>query len=187
VAGRSGGSGAQAGAAEINYQFTCLAGKAGNNQKLESIPEYTNFRSCNICIFGFLYLIIDHYMKQAITTSNAPEAVGPYSQAIKSGNLVFLSGQIGLTPAGEMVLGGIEAEARQIMENLKTVLAAAGLDFSAVLKTTIYLADLNDFVKVNEIYSSYFSKPFPARATVGVAALPRGAKIEIEAVALSAG
>src|SRR6476620_11572924 len=121
-----------------------------------------------------------------VSTPHAPAAIGPYSQAVRAGSFVFLSGQIPLDPAtGEMVGGDdVEAQALQVMSNLKAVLAAAGASFSKVVKTTIFLTDLADFVRVNKIYGSCFEgiEP-PARATVQVAALPRGAKVEIEATA----
>jgi 2-iminobutanoate/2-iminopropanoate deaminase len=122
--------------------------------------------------------------KEAVSTSNAPAAVGPYSQAVKSGDLLFLSGQIPLDPATKtLVSGDIVAQARQVMSNLSAVLGAAGATFEDVLKTTIYLVDLNDFARVNEVYGSFFSSSPPARATVGVSALPLGARVEIEAIA----
>jgi len=124
-------------------------------------------------------------MKSVIRTSRAPQAIGPYSQAVAAANLVILSGQIGLDPAsGNLVPGGVEAETRRVLDNLSAVLAEAGLGPNAVLKTTIYLVDLADFGAVNQIYAEYFSEPFPARATVGVATLPRGARVEIEAIAV---
>ena len=124
-------------------------------------------------------------MRQAISTPRAPQAIGPYSQAIDCGELVFLSGQIGLDPStGRLVSGGMEAETEQVLQNLKAVLEAAGLGFDAVVRTTIYLVDLADFGRVNELYGRYFHAPFPARVTVGVASLPRGARVEIDAVAL---
>ncbi len=120
----------------------------------------------------------------AIHTDSAPKAIGPYSQAIRFGELVFLSGQIGLDPAsGQLVSGGTVAETEQVMRNLGAVLAAAGLGFGDVVRTTIYLTDLADFATVNEIYGRAFTAPCPARATVGVAALPRGARVEIDAIA----
>jgi 2-iminobutanoate/2-iminopropanoate deaminase len=125
----------------------------------------------------------------AINTPGAPKAIGPYSQGIEagSGKLVFCSGQIGLDPATQsLVSGGIEPETRRVMENLKAVLEAAGLSLANVVKTTIYLADFNDYGKVNAIYGEYWkSGPAPARATVGVSALPRGAKVEIDAIAVA--
>jgi 2-iminobutanoate/2-iminopropanoate deaminase len=125
-------------------------------------------------------------MTQAITTPEAPQAIGPYAQAVQAGQWVFLSGQIGLDPAsGELVAGGVEAETERVLANLRAVLAAAGLTLAHVVRTTIYLVDLADFGRVNEIYGRAFSAPFPARATVGVAALPRGARVEIDAIAIS--
>ncbi len=121
---------------------------------------------------------------EIIATGKAPAAIGPYSQAVKSNGLLFCSGQIPLNPeTGEMVSGGIRQETEQVMKNLKAVLAAAGTGFDRVLKTTIYLVDMADFPQVNEVYGSYFSMAKPARATVAVAALPRGAKVEIDAIA----
>jgi 2-iminobutanoate/2-iminopropanoate deaminase len=123
-------------------------------------------------------------MPSRIHTDGAPKAIGPYSQAIRSGDLVFCSGQIGLDPAtGNLVSGGTAAEAEQVMKNLAAVLGAAGLGFEHVVRTTIYLVDLADFTSVNEIYGRHLREPFPARATVGVAALPRGARVEIDAIA----
>jgi 2-iminobutanoate/2-iminopropanoate deaminase len=126
-------------------------------------------------------------MKNAIATDKAPQAIGPYSQAVRVGPWVFLSGQIGLDPArGELVPGGVVAEVTQVLENLRAVLAAAGTSLDAVVRTTIYLVDLADFSRVNEVYAGVFAAPFPARATVGVAALPRGARVEIDAIAVLA-
>lgn len=122
-------------------------------------------------------------MKKIISAKNAPAAIGPYSQAVKSNGFIFVSGVIGLDPAsGKLAAGGIEAEARQVMENLSSVLNAAGVTFENVVKTTIYLKDIRDFPKVNAIYGGYF-KTYPARATVEVSNLPAGADIEIDAVA----
>jgi len=123
-------------------------------------------------------------MKQAVTTDGAPKAIGPYSQAIRVGSLLFLSGQVALDPAtGQMVDGDVAAQTRRVMMNLSAVLGAAGLTFADVARTTIYLADMGDFAKVNEMYGSYFSEPFPAPATVQVARLPRDARVEIDAIA----
>jgi 2-iminobutanoate/2-iminopropanoate deaminase len=123
--------------------------------------------------------------KRQISTAAAPQAIGPYSQAVRAGDWLFLSGQIGLDPAtGALVGGGVVAEARQVLANLRAVLAAAAGGLDAVVRTTIYLVDLNDFGPVNEVYAEHFQAPFPARATVGVASLPRGARIEIDAIAL---
>jgi 2-iminobutanoate/2-iminopropanoate deaminase len=125
-------------------------------------------------------------MHEVITSSGAPRAIGPYSQAIavRAGQLLFLSGQIPLDPAtGELVKGTIEEETGQVMRNLAAVLAAGGAGFQHVVKATIYLTDLADFARVNEVYGSHFKSSPPARATVQVAALPRGARVEIDAVA----
>jgi 2-iminobutanoate/2-iminopropanoate deaminase len=126
-------------------------------------------------------------MKRIVSTPNAPRAIGPYSQAIevRGTRLLFLSGQIPLDPAtGELVTGAIEDQAARVLENLAAVLAAAGAGFEHVVKTTVFLVDLAEFQKVNEIYGRAFTRNAPARSTVQVAALPRGARIEIEAVAV---
>ncbi len=126
-------------------------------------------------------------MHQVISTPAAPKAIGPYSQAVAApaGRLLYLSGQIPLDPAtGELVKGTIEEETRRVMENLKAVLQAGGAGFAQVVKTTIFLTDLADFTRVNEVYGGYFQADPPARATVQVAALPRGARVEIDAVAV---
>jgi 2-iminobutanoate/2-iminopropanoate deaminase len=126
----------------------------------------------------------EFFMKKVITTDMAPKAIGPYSQAIMIGDLLFASGQIAIEPAkGELLEGGIEAQAKQVMENIKNLLAAAGMDFSNVVKTTIFLTDLNNFALVNDIYGSYFSEEPPARSCVEVSHLPKGALIEIEVIA----
>ncbi len=122
-------------------------------------------------------------MREKVHTDKAPRAIGPYSQAIDTGDFVFLSGQIGLDPGTGQMKAGVEEQTHQVMRNLQAVLEAVGLDFSHVVKTTIYLQDLNDFQKVNEIYASYLQEPYPARATVQVAALPKGALVEIEMIA----
>lgn len=122
--------------------------------------------------------------RQVIQSPHAPKAVGPYSHAVRSGTLIFTSGQIPLDPASGQIVGGpVDAQARRVMENLAAVLTAAGTSFAHVLKTTIYLTDLADFAAVNAVYGSYFPSNPPARSTVQVAALPLGASIEIEAVA----
>ncbi|MCF6266639.1 MAG: RidA family protein [Desulfuromusa sp.] len=119
-----------------------------------------------------------------IETAQAPVAIGPYSQAIKAGNFLYCSGQVPLVPGtGELVVGGIEEQTKQSLENLQHVLSEAGGDFNSVVKTTIYLVDLGDFSVVNDIYASYCGEIAPARATVQVAALPKGALVEIDAVA----
>jgi reactive intermediate/imine deaminase len=121
--------------------------------------------------------------RQIIETADAPAAVGPYSQAVRYGNLVFLSGQIALDPAvGKLVEGDIATQTRQVFRNLKAVCEAAGGNLDAILKLNIYLTDLGNFATVNEIMAATFSAPYPARATIGVAALPLGAEVEMEAV-----
>ena len=123
-------------------------------------------------------------MKKQIVTATAPAAIGPYSQAIEAGELLFCSGQIALDHrTGRLVDGGIEAETRCVLGNLNEILRAAGLDLSDVVKTTIFMIDLGDFDIVNRIYDEHFEAPYPARSTVQVAALPRGARVEIEAIA----
>jgi 2-iminobutanoate/2-iminopropanoate deaminase len=123
--------------------------------------------------------------REVVATENAPKAIGPYSQAIIFGELVFSAGQIPLDPrTGQLVEGGIEAQTRQVMENLKAILEEAGSSFDNVLKTTVFMVNLEDFGKVNAIYGEYFTQDPPARSTVQVAALPRGALIEIECVAV---
>jgi 2-iminobutanoate/2-iminopropanoate deaminase len=120
----------------------------------------------------------------ALSTDRAPAAIGPYSQAIEADGWVFCSGQIGLDPAtGQLITGGTGPEAEQVLQNLQAVLASARLGFAHLVRTTIYLVDLADFAAVNDVYARYVRPPFPARATVGVAALPRGARVEIDAVA----
>ena len=123
-------------------------------------------------------------MKKAVQTSAAPSAIGPYSQAVVDGDLIFCSGQIGIDPAsGKMIKGGIEAETRRIFENLHEVLTAAGLTLAHVVKTTVFLVSLADIEIVNLIYGDHLEAPYPARSTVQVSALPRGARVEIEAIA----
>ena len=121
--------------------------------------------------------------RQAIQTNGAPAALGPYSQAIRSGDTVYCSGQIGLDPATGELVEGVEAQAERALENLAAVLDAAGLGFDDVVKTTIFLADVNDFATVNAIYGTHMPEPPPARSTIGVGALPKGARVEIEMVA----
>ena len=124
-------------------------------------------------------------MKQAISTPNAPSAIGPYSQAIKAGGMLFLSGQIPLDPTtGQMIEGDVAAQTERVMKNLGAVLEAAGCSFDDVVRTTIFLTNLGDFQVVNEIYGRSFPSTPPARATVQVAALPRGSNVEIDAIAL---
>lgn len=122
--------------------------------------------------------------RQPVATSAAPGAVGPYSQAIVSGPFVFCSGQLGMDPAtGELVEGGVEAQAERALRNLTAVLDAAGASWADVVKTTIFLADMNDFAAVNAVYVQHMPDPAPARSTFAVGALPKGARIEIEAIA----
>ena len=123
-------------------------------------------------------------MKQ-ISTTNAPAAIGPYSQGLTAGNMTFISGQIPVDPATGTMADTIEEQATQALTNLKNVLAAAGLTTANVIKTVIFLADLNDFAVVNGIYESFFTAPFPARSCVQVAGIPKGAKIEIECIAVN--
>jgi 2-iminobutanoate/2-iminopropanoate deaminase len=124
-------------------------------------------------------------MKTSIHTKQAPAAIGPYSQAVEQRGIIFCSGQIGLDPAsGTLVESGIEIETRRVLQNLGEVLAAAGVDFVDVVKTTIFMVDLREFEIVNRIYGEHFDPPYPARSTVQVAALPRKARIEIDAVAM---
>jgi len=124
-------------------------------------------------------------VRETISTENAPGAIGPYSQAIRAENLVFCSGQIPLDPqTGEFVSDDISEQTRQVLKNLSAVLEAAGTSLNNVVKTTVFLADMNDFVKMNEIYAEFFSENKPARATVQAARLPRDAKVEIECIAL---
>lgn len=119
-----------------------------------------------------------------ITTKNAPAAIGPYSQAIITGNTIFVSGQLPINPeTGAFAEGGIKAEARQSLTNIKNILAEVGTGMDSVVKVTVLLADINDFAAVNEVYAEFFSEPYPARSAFAVAALPKGANIEIEAIA----
>lgn len=121
---------------------------------------------------------------EIIAAKGAPEAIGPYSQAIRAGNFLFCSGQIPLDPVtGELVSGDISGQARRVMENIAAVLSAAGAGFDDVIKATVFLVDMADFAVVNEVYGSFFSNHHPARSTVAVQALPRGARVEIEVTA----
>jgi len=123
-------------------------------------------------------------MKEAVTSPDAPKAIGPYSPAVRVGQLLFVSGQVALDPAtGTLVAGDIAAQTRRVMDNLGALLKAAGLDFSAVARTTVFLADMDDFAAMNEIYGAYVSQPYPARATVQVSRLPRDARVEIDLIA----
>jgi 2-iminobutanoate/2-iminopropanoate deaminase len=124
-------------------------------------------------------------MMTIVNTNNAPAPIGPYSQATIAGNFVFVSGQIPLNPAtGELVTSGIKAETVQVMENLKAILTEAGIGFENIVKTSIFLTDMQTFAQVNEVYGTYFSANFPARETVQVAALPKGVNVEISVIAV---
>jgi 2-iminobutanoate/2-iminopropanoate deaminase len=122
--------------------------------------------------------------KKIIRTDNAPAPIGPYNQAVQFGNMLFVSGQIALdAQTGELVQGDIQTETRKVMENLQAILTEAGMDFSNVLKSTIFLMDMGQFAQVNEVYGSYFAADAPARETVQVAGLPKGVKVEISVIA----
>ena len=124
-------------------------------------------------------------MKELVTAAGVPKAIGPYSPAIKVGNLLFLSGSIPLDPvSGQLVEGGIKEQTTRVLENIKTLLAAAGADFSNVARTTVFMVDLGEFAAMNEIYSSYFTAPYPARSTVQVVKLPRDVRVEIDVIAV---
>ena len=120
---------------------------------------------------------------EAISTKNAPAAIGPYSQALDMGCMVFVSGQIPVDPATGAMAEDVRAQAAQSLTNIKSILAEAGVGMDDVIKTTVFLADLGDFAAVNEVYASFFSEPYPARSCVQVAAIPKGAKLEIECIA----
>ena len=123
-------------------------------------------------------------MKKIISTSDAPAAIGPYSQAIRAGSTIYCSGQIPLDPkTGQIISGGIDAQTRRVLDNIAALLKAEGLGFGNIVKTTIFLTNLGDFQTVNEVYGSYFKSEPPARSTVQVSALPKGANIEIEVIA----
>jgi 2-iminobutanoate/2-iminopropanoate deaminase len=123
-------------------------------------------------------------VRQAVSTPSAPPAIGPYSQAVRAGSLLFVSGQIPLDPAtGALVEGDLAAQTHRVFQNLAAILAAAGVTFDNVVRTTVYLADMNDFPAMNEVYATYFKTPAPARATVQAARLPRDARIEIDLIA----
>ncbi len=123
-------------------------------------------------------------MKTVISTTNAPAAIGPYSQAIRVGNIIFTSGQIPIDPAtGSFVEGGIKEQTRQSLLNLKAILNEAGTTMDHVIKTTVFMADMNDFAEMNSVYSEFFNTPYPARSAVAVKTLPKGALVEIEVIA----
>jgi 2-iminobutanoate/2-iminopropanoate deaminase len=124
-------------------------------------------------------------MKKIINTSSAPSPIGPYSQAIIAGDFLFVSGQIAINPAnGELVMDTIKSETKQVMENIKSILIEARVDFSNIVKTSIFLKDMQDFAQVNEVYGTYFSGQFPARETVQVAGLPKNVNVEISVTAI---
>jgi 2-iminobutanoate/2-iminopropanoate deaminase len=124
-------------------------------------------------------------VKELVTAAGAAKAIGPYSPALKVGNMVFLSGSIPLDPvSGQLVDGGIKEQTTRVMENIKALLAAAGADFSQVVRTTVFMIDLGEFAAMNEIYASYFSAPYPSRSTVQVVKLPRDVRVEIDVIAV---
>ena len=125
-------------------------------------------------------------MREAIVTDRAPQAIGPYSQAVRAGNQIYCSGQIPIDPAtGAIMDGDIAAQTRQVLTNLSKVLEAAGVSLDHVVKTTVYLADMNDFTAMNAVYGTFFSSPAPARSTVQAARLPRDARVEIDVIAVT--
>ena len=124
-------------------------------------------------------------MRELVTAAGAAKAIGPYSPALKVGNLLFLSGSIPLDPlSGQLVEGGIKEQTTRVMENIKALLTAAGADFNQVARTTVFMVDLGEFAAMNEIYSSYFTAPYPARSTVQVVKLPRDVRVEIDVIAV---
>jgi 2-iminobutanoate/2-iminopropanoate deaminase len=123
-------------------------------------------------------------MKQPISSPNAPKAIGPYSPAVRAGQLLFVSGQVPIDPStGNIIAGDIPAQTRRVLDNVGALLSAGGRSFADVVRTTVFLADMNDFAAMNEVYGQYFSDPYPARATVEVARLPKDARIEIDVIA----
>ena len=140
-------------------------------------------------IFHIFALIITNYyslhdMKKVISTPNAPAAIGPYSQAIQVGNLIYTSGQIPIDPAtGQLVEGGVKEQTRQSLSNIQAILQEAGLTMTSVVKTTVFMADMADFADMNSIYAEFFTEPYPARSAVAVKTLPKNALVEIEVVA----
>ena len=124
-------------------------------------------------------------MKKAISTAKAPGAIGPYSQAIQVGNLVYTSGQLPIDPAtGKLPEGGIKEQTRQSLKNVQSILQGAGLSMAGVVKTTVFMADMNDFAEMNAVYAEFFTEPYPARSAVAVKTLPKGALVEIEVIAV---
>lgn len=122
-------------------------------------------------------------MKSAVSSPDAPNAGGPYSQAVRAGDLLFVAGQIPLDPGGSLVGGDVTVQARRVLDNIGAVLKAGGLTFADVVRASVYLADMNDLAAMNQVYAAYFSEPYPARATIQAARLPRDARIEIEVIA----
>jgi 2-iminobutanoate/2-iminopropanoate deaminase len=122
-------------------------------------------------------------MITTVSSPDAPKAVGPYSQAVRAGGLLFVAGQIALDPSGILVEGDVTVQARRVLDNIGALLKAGGLSFAEVVRTTVYLADMNDLAAMNQVYATYFSAPYPTRATVQVARLPRDVRIEIEVIA----
>jgi len=124
-------------------------------------------------------------MKELVTAAGAAKAIGPYSPAVKVGNMLFLSGSIPLDPvSGQLVEGGIKEQTTRVMENIKALLGAAGTDFTQVVRTTVFMIDLGEFAAMNEVYANYFGAPYPARSTVQVARLPRDVRVEIDVIAI---
>lgn len=148
---------------------------------------YAFFFVCYLLLFAFCHIgQISNlmFMKEIISTGNAPGAIGPYSQAVKSGGMLFCSGQIPIDPeTGEFVFGGVAEQTEQVLRNLEAVLKAGGSGLENVVKTTVFLADMADFAAMNEVYARYFADSSPARATVQAARLPRDARVEIECIA----
>ena len=124
-------------------------------------------------------------MKKVISTKDAPQAIGPYSQAIAANGFLFISGQLGVSPSGEFASADVKSQAQRSLQNLQAILSEAGLGFESVVKTTIFLADIADFAAVNEIYAEFFKEPYPARSTVAVKTLPKGGLVEIELIAMT--
>ena len=124
-------------------------------------------------------------MRQGIATDNAPRALGPYSQAIRAGQFLFVSGQVPIDPrTGDLVEGSIEVQTHRVMRNIGEILKAGGVSYDGVVRTTVFLADMSDYVAMNDVYGTYFGAPAPARATVQVARLPKGARVEIDVIAM---
>ena len=123
-------------------------------------------------------------MRQAVSTPSAPQAIGPYSQGVRAGSLLFVSGQVPIDPAtGNIIEGDIAAQTHRVFQNIREILKAGGASFDHVVRTTVFLADMNDFTAMNEVYAAFFAEPFPARSTIQAARLPRDARIEIDAIA----